>query len=392
MIGVLDYLLLIARHKIMFLIIMVFFIAAGIVYSLSLTKLYRSRAVIFTSKTQTQFPLSSLMSSLPIGDLKNGLNFLEEKNNDLLLSILQSRKMAEMVINRFDLPARYGFLKAKKYFLEDVIKQFSKNVFITEDKYSNISICVTDTSPQTSADMANFMVNELNLRSYELSRENARNSRVFFAERLATIKQALDSVTEQFTQFKMHNNVFDLEQQTKNAINALSELEAQREEIDLKIELNKSQMGTDNPKLHELYQNKSILSKKINEYLENGNGEMLIPLKSVPEKAKHYALLLRDVKFQEAIYQFSLQMWEQAKLKEADNIPVIQILDIAHAPQRRSSPQRSILCILFFFAGLFVSSVCICLYEWYGKQEVSKTDHYYKIQEILMHFFIKPKK
>ena len=392
MISMLDYVLLIARHKIIFLIIMIFFSTTGLVYGLSLKKLYRAQAVIFTQKNQDQFQLGSIMSSLPIRDLKSNFNFLEEKNNDLLLSILQSRKMAESVINRFDLANRYGFLKSKNYYIEDVIKQLSKNVSITEDKYSNIDICVTDTNPQNAADMANFMVNELNLRSYELSRDNAKSSRVFFAQRIASIKRSLDSVTEQMTQFKMHNNIFDLEQQTKNAINALSELEAKREEIDLQIELNKSQLETDNPKLHELYLTRRILLKKINEYMENGNGEMLIPLKSVPEKAKSYALLLRDVKFQEALYQFSHQMWEQAKLKEADDVPVIQILDIAHAPQKRSSPLRSILCILFFFAGIIVSSVCICLYEWYGKQEQSKTSHYYKIQEILTHFFIKPNK
>jgi uncharacterized protein involved in exopolysaccharide biosynthesis len=390
MISVLDYVLLIARHKKMFFIIMIFFMTTGIAYSLFLKKQYRAQAVIFTPKTQSQFPLSSLMSSLPIGDLKNGLNFLEEKNNDLLLSILQSRKMAETVINRFDLVNRYGFMKSKKYFFEDVIRRLSKNVSITEDKYSNITVCVTDTNPQTAADMANFMVDELNLRSYELSRENAKSSRVFFAERIAAIKQTLDSVTEQLTRFKKRNSVFDLEQQIKTAINALSELEAQREGIDLQIELDKSQLEADNPKLHELYQTKNIFNKKINEYLENGNGEMLIPLKSVPEKARQYALLLRDVKFQEALYQLSLQMWEQARLKEADNVPVIQILDFAHTPQKRSSPQRSILCILFFFAGIIVSSVLICLYEWYRKQELSKTDRYYKIQEILMHFFKKP--
>jgi uncharacterized protein involved in exopolysaccharide biosynthesis len=112
MIIALDYVLLIARHKKMFSIIMIFFVTTRITYSLFLKKQYRAQAVIFTPKTQSQFPLSSLMSSLPIGDLKNGLNFLEEKNNDLLLSILQSRKMAETVINRFDLVNRYVFLKS----------------------------------------------------------------------------------------------------------------------------------------------------------------------------------------------------------------------------------------------------------------------------------------
>lgn len=391
MISALDYVLLIARHKAIFFIIMILFSITGIVYSLSLKKHYRAQAVIFTSKTQAQFPLNSLMSSLPIGDLKNGLNFLEEKNNDLLLSILQSRKMEDTVIKHFDLINRYGFLHKKKYFPEDVIRQLSKNVSIIEDKYSNISLSIIDTNPQTAADMANFMVNELNVRSCELSRENARSSRIFFAERLATIKQTLDSVTEEFTQFKMRNNVYDLDQQIKNAINTISELEVKREEIELQIEFIKSQLVPDNPKLRELYQVKTVLSRKIDDYMENGNSELLIPLKSVPEKSKRYALLFRNVKFQEALYQFSLQMWEQAKLKEADNIPVIQVLDFAHVPQKRFSPQRTIICILFFFAGLFVSSVCICMYEWYGKQEKSKTDHYYKIREILMHFFLTKK-
>ena len=61
---------------------------------------------------------SGILKSLDVGGGSDADNFI---------SILKSRRLAEKVIDRFDLVHAYRFDKRKKYFIEDVLKALDKN-------------------------------------------------------------------------------------------------------------------------------------------------------------------------------------------------------------------------------------------------------------------------
>jgi uncharacterized protein involved in exopolysaccharide biosynthesis len=382
-VGLLDLLIILLERKWFFIISMLVFCAAGVGISMVATKYYTATAVIMKPAQKIPSGLGSLLGKeLPVSGLLKSMD-LGGGDLDNFMSILQSGRLAKKVIDRFNLVHYYGFEKLKKYYMEDVVKQFHKSVKMLENDYGNIEVSVVDSSPAMAADIANFMVYELDTITYLMGKESARNSRIFFEERLAVIRHDQDSASRQFTKFQTENNYIELEQQTKSSIEALAQFEAQKMTIDLEIAQLQSQFGTSNQRSIELQKQKSVIERKINGYMATGDGNLIISLKDAPQKSVQYGYLLRDAKTQESLYEFVLQLFEQAKFSEANNVPSVQVLDYAGPPQKKTRPKRSIICILFFFAGLALTSTYLVAEKWYGIQKRNETLFYKKINRAL---------
>jgi tyrosine-protein kinase Etk/Wzc len=382
-IGLLDLLIILLERKLFFAVSMLVFCAAGVGISLVLTKYYTATAVIMKPAQKIPSGLGSLVGKeLPIAGLLKSMD-LGGGDLDNFMSILQSGRLAGRVVDRFNLVHYYRFDKMKKYYREDVVKQLHKSVKVFENDYGNIEVSVVDTSPAMAADIANFMVCELDTITYQLGKESARNSRVFFEDRLAVIRHDLDSASRQFTKFQTENNYIELEQQTKSSIEVLARFEAQKMTLDLEIGQLQSQFGSSNQRIAELQKQKSVLERKINGYMAAGGGNLIISLRDVPQKSMQYGYLLRDVKIQESLYEFVLQLFEQAKFSEADNVPSVQVLEQAKPPQKKTRPKRSIICMLFFFCGFALTSIYILTEKWYGIQKQDGTLLYGKLGRAL---------
>jgi uncharacterized protein involved in exopolysaccharide biosynthesis len=81
-----------------------------------------------------------------------------------------------------------------------------------------------------------------------------------------------------------------------------------------------------------------------------------VPKGKVPESGLEYVRRLRDVKYYETIFEIIAKQWESAKLDEAREGALIQVVDPAIVPDRRSSPKRKLIVILATVVGLFVGT------------------------------------
>jgi tyrosine-protein kinase Etk/Wzc len=382
-VGLLDLLIIILERKWFFIVSMLLFCTAGVIISMVQTKYFTATAVIMKPAQKLPSGLGALVGKdLPIAGLLKSAD-LGQGDLDNFMSILLSRTLAEKVIDRFNLIHYYGFDKLKKYYIEDVLKQFHRSTKLFENDYGNIEVSVVDTSPALAADIANFMVLELDTITYHLGKESARNSRVFFEDRLAVIKHDLDSASRQFTRFQTENNYIELEQQTKSSIEALAQFEAQKMGIDIEIAQMQSLFGAGNQRVAELQKQKSVIERKIKGYMSAGGGNLIISLADAPQKSVQYGYLLRDVKIQESLYEFVLQLFEQAKISEANNVPSVQALEFAKPPQKKTRPKRSIICVLFFFLGFALTTTYLVADKWYGIQKQNGTSFYRKLNRAI---------
>jgi tyrosine-protein kinase Etk/Wzc len=382
-IGLLDLAIILLERKRLLVISMLVFSAAGITTSLLMHKEYIAKATIMKPAQKMTSGLGSILGKdLPISGLLKSMDLLGSGSSDAFLSILESRRLAEKVIDRFNLIHRYKFDKKKKYYYEDVLKRLSRNVGIAENNYGNIEVFVADTSPAMAADMVNFIVNELDTINFLLAKESAHNSRLFFEDRLGVIKNDLDSASKSFSTFQIQNNYIELDQQVKSSIEAVAQFEAQKMAMDLEIAQLKNQFGTNNQRVAELQKSKRVIETKIDGYMNEGGGSLIIALRKAPQKAVEYGYLLRNVKIQETLYEFVIQLFEQAKFTEANDVPSVQVLEYAKPPQKKSRPKRSIICLLFFFSGFAATSLYILLDKWYRVQQQHQTALYDKTQKI----------
>jgi tyrosine-protein kinase Etk/Wzc len=78
----------------------------------------------------------------------------------------------------------------------------------------------------------------------------------------------------------------------------------------------------------------------------------MVPKGRVPEVGLEYVRKLRDVKYYETIFDIIARQFEVAKLDEAKEGQIIQVVDPAIVPDRKSFPKRGLIVIGAAFLGL----------------------------------------
>lgn len=74
-----------------------------------------------------------------------------------------------------------------------------------------------------------------------------------------------------------------------------------------------------------------------------------------PNTSLKYLDAVRNLKYQEAVWEILARQFEMAKMDEAKDFPLIQVLDKATPPEQKSKPKRSTIVIFAALVAGFVS-------------------------------------
>jgi tyrosine-protein kinase Etk/Wzc len=93
---------------------------------------------------------------------------------------------------------------------------------------------------------------------------------------------------------------------------------------------------------------------------ENGSekhspGNVSITTANAPRVGLEYVRKERDVKYHQLLFDMIARQYEGARLDEAKAAPIIQVVDHAQAPDRKSGPLRTLWALLGSLLGLFFS-------------------------------------
>ena len=84
-------------------------------------------------------------------------------------------------------------------------------------------------------------------------------------------------------------------------------------------------------------------------------GDVLVSTRKMPEVGLEYVRKLRDVKYSETIFELMVKQYEMAKVDEAKNTSMIQVLDAAVPPERKSKPKRALMVIMGTLMASFMA-------------------------------------
>ena len=82
-----------------------------------------------------------------------------------------------------------------------------------------------------------------------------------------------------------------------------------------------------------------------------------ILLDKTPNTSLQYLDAVRNFKYQEAVYDILARQFAAAKLDEAKDSPLIQVLDKATVPEKKSKPKRSLIVILATLVAGFLAVI-----------------------------------
>src|SRR5207237_160265 len=96
----------------------------------------------------------------------------------------------------------------------------------------------------------------------------------------------------------------------------------------------------------------------------------LVATSKVPGVALEYVRKYRDVKYYETIFELLAKQYEAAKIDEAREAAVIQVVDPAVEPDKKSSPKRLLIVSLCAICGLMIGCVSSLVGEAFSRVQL----------------------
>ena len=360
-VSLLDLLIVVVRQRRFLLKVVSVFALLGLVLAFALPTRYTATTAILPPQ-QSNSAGSALMSQLGsmaslAGVSGGGLGGLKNPN-DMQVALLQSRTVEDAMIDRFHLAELY-----REKYRSETRKVLEKRVVIENGaKDGLIRISVTDGDPHRAEQMANGYVQEFKRLTGGLAVTEASQRRLFFEQQLAGAKDQLATAEEALKQTEQQTGLVQLDTQARAVISSVAQLRAQIAAKEVQIGAIRSYATDNNPELQVAQRELEGLQAQEQKLgASPGEGNMLpIPKGNMQQAGLEYVRKLRDVKYYETIFDLLARQYEVAKVDEARQGAVIQVVDRAVIPDRRSSPKRSlivagaiVLGLLFGVAWLF---------------------------------------
>jgi uncharacterized protein involved in exopolysaccharide biosynthesis len=256
---------------------------------------------------------------------------------DQYVAFVQSRSVQDALIDRFKLVERY-----EADFKQDARKELEANVQISSGKDGLITIEASDKDPAFAALLANAHVEELGTLLKRLAITEAQQRRVFFENQLNTAKDKLVKAEQALKASGLNSSA--LKSSPAAAVEGLAKLKATITAQEIKVASMRGYLTESAPDF-----------KQAQTELAAMRAQMSRAEKEDPPSStdSDYIAKFRDYKYFETLFELFSKQFEMAKLDEAREGAVIQVIDIAQAPERKSKPKKGLIALMSTLAAGF---------------------------------------
>jgi uncharacterized protein involved in exopolysaccharide biosynthesis len=275
-----------------------------------------------------------------------------KNSNDLYIGILKSRTVADRLIAKFNLKKVYDTDS-----LETARIRLEKNTTISAGKDGLISIQVEDKNKQLVAPLANAYVNELTQLNKVLAVTEASQRRMFYEQQLEQAKDNLAAVEGKLKGSLDRHGVISVDTESRAMLETVARLRAQASAKEVQLNSMTAFVTRDNSQYKQVSEELASLRAELVK-LENGRGADGGNNQSSStgeQSGFQNAKLLRDVKYYQMLYELLAKQYEVARLDEAKDPSIIQVLDPAAEPERKAKPRRVLIVALATTAGLLLA-------------------------------------
>jgi uncharacterized protein involved in exopolysaccharide biosynthesis len=371
-IDLIELLLILSRKKATILKLTLAAAVVAAIASFLLPKMYTATSTILPPQ-QSQSALTAMLGQLSSVAGLNESDLGLKNPGDLFIAMLKSRTIEDRLIDRFDLRKVYW---VKRY--QDARKKLESRSYIVAEREGLISVSVADRDPQRAADLANGYVEELHVMNSDLAVSEAAQRRVFYQQKLDAEREQLSLSELALKHAQEKSGLLQPDAQARAIIQSVADMRAQVALHEVQLEAMRSYATAGNPDLRRAEQElgglRAQLAKLERNTGEIGNGNVELPTRQLPQAELEYIRRARDLKYHEAFYDFLGKQLEAARLDEAKDAVVVQVVDRAVVPERKSSPHRMWIVLVTAIAAFILSCVGVLLAEILRRKEQDPQD------------------
>ncbi len=285
----------------------------------------------FTARTSFMPPQQSQNASAlgALGSLAQlaGGTVGVKSSADQMVALMQSVTVSDRLVDRFKLMDTYDV----KFRVDARNKLADRVRLVVGKKDGMVSVEVDDTSPQRAADIANRYIEELRLMTDTLAVTEAQQRREFFDDLLRKTQAKL--VTAQQTLQASGFNPGALKVEPKAAAEAYATLKAEATAAEVRLQTLRGSLSDSTPEVRQQQARLAALRDQL------ARSERPTTASGGPDYVSKY----REFKYQETLFELYARQLELARVDESREGGLIQVVDKAMPPEKKSKPRRGLI-------------------------------------------------
>ncbi|MDP2207355.1 MAG: hypothetical protein Q8K98_01105 [Bacteroidota bacterium] len=326
---------------------------------------YEATSTIVSTVDETPGLLGSLSKSFDILPMKLG-SAQSRVEMDKYNTLIYSRSSLESILSSYDLYQTYGCDSTNARDREKALAKIRKKIKIAETEDGAVQITFIDTEPKRVAAITNTIVELLNNRVINLRISKSRESRLFLEQRLVDLKADLQKSEDSLKLFQEKTGMLEMTSQIKEIMSLYSTLETNVISKQIQLGILEKTYDQVSPVVVNTRMELEEYQRKLDELNQKGQrGGLMLPLKSMPNISMDYLRLFRTVEISGTLLKFLTPLYEQAKIDEKKDYPILQVVDKAITPAKRSYPPRT-----FFSFGIALFVICSIILFYYINEKI----------------------
>ena len=362
-INLMDILLVIAKYNRFIIIFTLISAALAFVYALRQPVLYTANVLIMPPKapmSQTGVLLGQL-SSMGLGS-GSGSGSL----GPTIAILANSQKLGYQMVERLNLISLY---KTKDIESARNILQSATNIKTNKD--GTILIECSDRNPKIAALLANSYIDELDKLNSTIAVTSAARTRLFYEKQIKLANETLAKIEIAMVESQVNANLTPFEAQNGGMASLISVLRGQITSKELDLASMKSYMTEQNPQYRKAVMSLMSLKTQL-EKLERVDDDRKKDIRFDNKLTNAGSSLLnniRDLEAQKSLIASLRSQYEVAKLDEAKDPSLIQVINNALVPDQPSKPRRGLIIASASLVGMILAMVLAFIINAYQQNK-----------------------
>jgi uncharacterized protein involved in exopolysaccharide biosynthesis len=214
--------------------------------------------------------------------------------------------------------------------------------------------------------MANAYTDQLRILTKTLAVTEASQRRFFYEEQLKQAKEALVASELAFQQVQQQKGLVQLDAQAKAMIEGVAVLRAQVAAKQVEVETRRSYSTEQNPDVQLAERELTSLQAEETRLAQNNHSSGIagLGLGNVTAAGGEYLRAAHELAYRQALFDMMLKQYDAARLDEAKEAAIIQVVEPAIEPDQKSDPKRSVILLISGFLGLLSGCILAMFLDW----------------------------
>ncbi len=297
-----------------------------------ITPLYKSEVILYPTASNS---ISKVLLSDNLNNSKDILEFGEDEQTEQLLQVLNSNKIRDRVIKKYDLMNHYDINPKTKYKYTELYNTYKDNFRFRRTEFMAVQITVLDKDAQMAADMANDVAKLLDSTINSMQKAVAGKAFTIVGNEYNQLKNEIKAKEDSLTKLR-ELGVNDYESQ------------AEMFNRQMAIELAKGNQS-----------NIKRLQKKLDVLSRYGGAYV-----SIRDALEHDKKQLSELKAK----------YDEARVDAEENLPHTFIVSNAYKAEKKAYPIRWLIVVISTLASLLLGIVVLGINDFIQseKQDDSK--------------------